>query len=354
MSESSVLAEVRNQVGHLTLNRPADLNAVDLEMVRKLQQQLEAWQEDDAVRVVVLRATGERAFCAGGDIRGMHESFNAGDGEYLVFFEEEYALDLLIHTYPKPFLALMDGFVLGGGMGLAQGASHRVLSEHARMGMPETAIGYFPDVGGSYFLPRLGEALGNYLGITGAHIRAADALYTGLADYCVKRDDFAQLDRALDSQAWSDQAEHELNRILQTHAVTDLSAGEIQNLRAAIDKHFAHETVREIRNSLANENNPDYQDWVDRTLASIDAKSPLAMEVTQELLRHGAELSLPDCFRLELHLDRQWFEEGDIMEGVRALIIDKDKTPKWNPPRLEDVSRARVERFFEGFSPVDS
>lgn len=354
MTEPSILAEVRNQVGHLTLNRPADLNAVDLTMVRKLQQQLEAWQGDDAVRLVVLRATGERAFCAGGDIRGMHESFSAGDGEYLVFFEEEYALDLLIHNYPKPFLALMDGFVLGGGMGLAQGASHRVLSEHARMAMPETAIGYFPDVGGSYFLPRLGVALGNYLGLTGTHIRSADALYTGLADYCVPRDSFASLDQALDKQIWSAQAGQQLTQLLQELAVTNLPAGEIQSVRGAIDKHFAHATTREIRDSLANENSPDYQAWAERTLASIDGKSPLAMEVTLELLRRGSTLSLADCFRQEMHLNRQWFEEGDIMEGIRALIIDKDKMPQWNPSRLEDVSPARVAAFFAGFSPVGS
>lgn len=354
MIEPSVLAEVRNQVGHLTLNRPADLNAIDLGMVRELQRQLEAWQEDDNIRVVVLRATGERAFCAGGDIRGMYDSFNAGDGEYLTFFEEEYALDLLIHTYPKPFLALMDGFVLGGGMGLAQGASHRVLSEHARMGMPETAIGYFPDVGGSYFLPRLGKALGNYLGITGAHIRAADALYTGLADYCVSRDNFADLDLALNSQAWSTQPEQELTQLLQARAMTHLPAGDIQNLRAAIDKHFAYGSAYEIRASLVRETDPACQEWVERTLASIDGKSPLAMEVTLELLRQGEKLSLADCFRLELHLDRQWFAEGDIMEGVRALIIDKDKKPRWNPAHLEDVSRASVDAFFAGFNAVDS
>lgn len=354
MTESTVLAEVRNKVGHLTLNRPADLNAVDLDMVRALQQQLAAWQQDDGVSVVVLRATGERAFCAGGDIRWMYDSFKAGDGMYLSFFEEEYALDLLIHEYPKPFLALMDGFVLGGGMGLAQGASHRVISEHARMGMPETGIGYFPDVGGSYFLPRLEGALGNYLGITGVHVRAADALATGLADFCVSREQFAALDQALDSQVWSLAAEQQLTQLLQGLAVTRLPDGEIPAMRAAIDRHFSHDSIGAILDSLASETDPAYQQWVKRTLASIDGMSPLAMEVTLELLRQGGKLSLADCFRLELHLDAQWFTEGDIMEGVRALIIDKDKSPQWNPPRLEDVSRARVEAFFEGFSPVDS
>ena len=351
MTEQTVLAHVRNRVGHLTLNRPAGLNALNLDMVRQLRQQLDAWLKDDQVRVVVLRANGEKAFCAGGDIRGLYDSYLAGDGMYMTFFAEEYALDQLIHNYPKPVVALMDGFVLGGGMGLAQAASHRVVTDRVKMGMPETGIGYFPDVGGSYFLPRLEGAIGQYLGITGSHIRAADALYCGLADHCLGSELLGELDQALDSMQWTDEPASDLDTLLRKRASQKIPGSEIKAMRSAIDHHFSQPDMQRIHASLAAEDRPAYQDWAERTLAAIDSKSPLAMSVTLELLRQGRELSLADCFALELHLDSQWFAKGDIMEGVRALIIDKDKSPKWNPHTLEDVSPVRVAEFFAGFEP---
>lgn len=350
MTEQSVLVDVRNGVGHLTLNRPAGLNAINMEMVQLLRQQLDAWHNDPAIRLIVLRASGEKAFCAGGDIRSLYDSFKAGDGMYMTFFEEEYALDQLIHTYSKPVLALMDGFVLGGGMGLAQAASHRVVTERVKMGMPETGIGYFPDVGGSYFLPRLEGAIGQYLGVTGTHIRAADALYCGLADYCISSEDVAELDQALDSQNWSADPTTDLDQLLNKRASQKIPGSEVKALRSAIDRHFSQPDMLKVRASLASENDPAFQDWAERTLAAIDSKSPLAMNVTLELLRRGGELDLADCFELELYLDRQWFAKGDIMEGVRALIVDKDKNPRWNPPTLAEVKTEQVAGFFAGFN----
>ena len=352
MTEQTVLVEVRNGVGHLTLNRPAGLNALDLDMVRQLRRQLDAWLDDDQLRVVVLRATGEKAFCAGGDIRGLYDSHLAGNDMYMTFFTEEYALDQLIHDYPKPVLALMDGFVLGGGMGLAQAATHRVITERVKMGMPETGIGYFPDVGGSYFLPRLEGAIGQYLGVTGTHIRAADALYAGLADYCLNHDQIAELDRTLDTIRWSREPDRDLDQLLAERAQQQLPGSEIQAMRPAIDQHFGHPDMPGIHAALAAEQRDEYREWAQRTLAAIDSKSPIAMSVTLELLRRGRELSLPDCFALESHLDAQWFAKGDIMEGVRALIVDKDRNPQWNPPTLAEVSPARVQDLFAGFTPA--
>jgi len=193
-----VLAHVRNHIGHLTLNRPAGLNAITLDMVRSLSRHLQAWANDPEVYAVVLRGAGEKAFCAGGDIRSLYDSFKNGDTLHQDFFVEEYALDLAIHRYRKPVLALMDGFVLGGGMGLVQGADLRVVTERSRLAMPEVAIGYFPDVGGSYFLPRIPGELGVYLGVTGVQIRAADALYCGLADWYLDSARLADLDQRLD------------------------------------------------------------------------------------------------------------------------------------------------------------
>lgn len=351
-TERSVLAAVRNHIGHLTLNRPAGLNAVNLEMVRLLDQQLRAWAVDPAIHAVVLRANGEKAFCAGGDIRSLYDSFKRGDTEHETFFEEEYALDQYIHAYPKPLLALMDGFVLGGGMGLVQGAALRVITERVRMGMPEVGIGYFPDVGGSYFLSRLPGELGTYMGVTGLPIRAADALHAGLADWCISHEQIAELDRCLDHMSWSIHPQEALRTLVATLGTNRLPGSELKALHQAIDEHFGQHDVAAIRASLAAETRSEFSDWAEETLKVLDSRSPLAMCVTREMLRRGRDLPLAECFALELHLDRQWFAQGDIMEGVRALIIDKDKSPRWNPPTLAEVTPERVQAFFAGFKIV--
>jgi enoyl-CoA hydratase/carnithine racemase len=345
-AEAPVLIEVRNRVGYLTLNRPAGLNAVTLEMVRMLHCQLQQWADDQDVVAVVLRGAGEKAFCAGGDIRSLYDSYKSGDSLHREFFEEEYALDQYIHAYIKPLMALMNGFVLGGGMGLVQGASLRVISERTRMGMPEVGIGYFPDVGGSYFLSRLPNNLGIYMGLTGNHVNAADALYAGLADYSVPHEQFAELERCLDQQDWSMPPLQALTNLLVSMGCTELPDAPFKALFPAIEKHFAHDSVAAIRQSLAAEEHPEYRDWAAETLRVIDSRSPLSVSVTLEMLRRGRTLSLADCFAMELHLDRQWFDQGDIIEGVRALIVDKDKNPRWNPPTLEEVTPARVAAFF--------
>lgn len=351
-TERPVLAAVRNHIGHLTLNRPAGLNAVNLEMVRLLDQQLRAWAVDSAIHAVVLRANGEKAFCAGGDIRSLYDSFKRGDTEHETFFEEEYALDQYIHAYPKPLLALMDGFVLGGGMGLVQGAALRVITERVRMGMPEVGIGYFPDVGGSYFLSRLPGELGTYMGVTGLPIRAADALHAGLADWCISHEQIAELDRCLDHMSWSIHPQEALRTLVATLGTNRLPGSELKALHQAIDEHFGQHDVAAIRASLAAETRSEFSDWAEETLKVLDSRSPLAMCVTREMLRRGRDLPLVECFALELHLDRQWFAQGDIMEGVRALIIDKDKSPRWNPPTLAEVTPERVQAFFAGFKIV--
>lgn len=350
--ESPVLAAVRNRVGHLTLNRPSGLNALTLPMIRALWRQLQAWEADAEVVAVVLRAAGEKAFCAGGDIRSLYDSFKAGDDLHRVFFEEEYALDEYLHEYPKPVVALMDGFVLGGGMGLAQAASLRVVTERVKMGMPEVGIGYFPDVGGSYFLPRLPGELGLYLGLTGKQIRPADALYAQLADWCLPHEQLAEFDRCLDSMSWNTLPQEALRTLLATLATHKLPGAELKAMRQAIDEHFALPDLPAIRQALLAENRPQFQDWAEETVKVLDSRSPLAMSVTLELLRRGRGLSLGDCFALELHLDRQWFAKGDIMEGVRALLIDKDKAPRWNPASIDAVTPSQVQAFFSGYKPA--
>lgn len=353
-TQNEVLAEVRNHIGHLTLNRPTGLNAITLDMVRLLQQRLDAWASDADVHAVVLRGAGDKAFCAGGDIRSLYDSYQRGDTLHEVFFVEEYALDLTIHHYRKPVLALMDGFVLGGGMGLVQGADLRVVTEKSRLAMPEVAIGYFPDVGGSYFLPRIPGELGIYLGVSGVQIRAADALYCGLADWYLDSSKLAILDEKLDQMEWQDTPLKSLQNLLAKHAVQTLPDAPLEALRPAIDHFFALPDVPSMVEQLRAVTVANSHEWATTTADLLETRSPLAMAVTLEMLRLGRDLSLEQCFALELHLDRQWFARGDLIEGVRALLIDKDKTPRWNPPNLAALDAGHVASFFQGFTESGS
>ena len=269
-----VLVEVRNHIGHLTLNRPAGLNALTLGMVRSLQQQLDTWALAPQIRAVVLRGAGEKAFCAGGDIRSLYDSHKQGDTLHEDFFVEEYALDLTIHHYRKPILALMDGFVLGGGMGLAQGADLRVVTERSRLGMPEVGIGYFPDVGGSYFLPRIPGELGIYLGVSGVQIRAADALYCGLADWYLDSRKLEQLDARLDRLEWGDTPLKDLQSLLAKLGVQQLPAPPLADLRPAIDHFFGLPDVPSMVEQLRQVTVANSHEWAIKTCLLYTSPSP--------------------------------------------------------------------------------
>ncbi|ATB63113.1 enoyl-CoA hydratase/isomerase family protein [Pseudomonas mosselii] len=343
-----VLAEVRNHIGHLTLNRPAGLNALTLDMVRSLQRHLDQWAQDPQVHAVMLRGEGPKGFCAGGDIRSLHDSYKAGEKLHEDFFVEEYALDLCIHRYRKPVLVLMDGFTLGGGMGLAQGCDLRIVTERSRLGMPEVGIGYFPDVGGSYFLPRVPGELGIYLGVSGSQVKAADALYCGLADWYVDSEKLAALDDGLDRLTFGANPLKDLQGLLAKLGTQTLADAPLAQLRPVIDHFFALPDLPSIIEQLRAVTIGDSRQWALDTADLLETRSPLAMAVTLELLRCGRHLALEDCFAMELHIDRQWFAHGDIIEGVRALIVDKDKQPRWNPPTLAGLTTQRVDQFFEG------
>jgi len=307
-------AEIRAGVATVTLNRPAALNALSFGMLQGLAAWLDAWERDEHVRMVVLRGAGEKAFCAGGDVRALLQNFKSGTQAYQEFFEVEYALDFRIHTYPKTIVAVMDGIVMGGGMGISQGARVRIVGDRTRMAMPETAIGLFPDVGGSYFLSRVPGKLGIYLGLVGPTLQAADAIYCGLADVYVG------------TQA--------------------SPASELARLRSAIDHHFAHRSVAAIIASLRSESRPDLGEWPAKTLEALAKRSPTMLAVTLEQIERGRTMSLADCFRMELNLIHGCFEQGDFVEGIRALIVEKDNQPRWRPPRLAEVSRRAVDAFF--------
>jgi enoyl-CoA hydratase/carnithine racemase len=341
-----VLSEIRNHVAFVTLNRPAVLNALSYEMVLELASVLRSHAADPNVRAVLIRGAGEKAFCAGGDIRALYHSAISAGTLHHQFFRAEYELDQSLHDYPKAYVAVMNGITMGGGMGIAQGSRLRVATDRTRVAMPEVGIGLFPDVGGSYFLSRLPGMLGAYLALTGNPLLAPDALYAKLADIYVPSSALESLNLVLEKLNWSDDPRSDVSAAIHQLASTDLPPPPLASVRPAIDLHFAHDDVPAIMHSLASEDRPEYLDWAQQIRRIMSTRSPTMMAVTLRQLRLGKRLSLADCFRMELAMVRQCFVQGDFIEGVRALIIDKDNSPRWNPSRLEDVSDAMVQAFF--------
>jgi enoyl-CoA hydratase/carnithine racemase len=344
---AQVLCETRNHIAFVTLNRPAALNALSLDMVVRLRALLTGCAEDPDVHAVLLQGAGDKAFCAGGDIRALYHSFRERGTLHREFFVAEYPLDHWLYGYPKPYVVLMDGITMGGGMGLAQSSSLRIVGERTRMAMPEVAIGFFPDVGASHFLSRLPGGLGTYLAMTGAPIRAADALHCGLADVYLPPAALASLAADLAALSWTGERHAALASLIHARAAPapEPSPG-LRLLRPAIDTHFSHASAADILQSLATERRPAYADWAAQTGKLIRSRSPTLVSVAFSQLRRGKTMGLADCFRMELGMTQQCFEQGDFMEGVRAMLIDKDHSPHWNPGRIEDVTEAMVEPFF--------
>lgn len=348
-----VQTRVANRTGMITLDRPKALNSLSLAMVRDLTEVLQAWRDDPAIDAVVLASSSEKALCAGGDIRFFHEVGHAtpmgGSALLEDFFTEEYALNHLIHFYPKPYVALMEGVVMGGGMGIAQGGPEcgiRIVTDNTKMAMPEVNIGLFPDVGGSHFLSHAPGQLGNYLGLTGLTVGAADALYVGLADLFVPQAEMAALKALIEATPGAG-----LRAAIAAFAAPfkgGAGASVLESRRAAIDRHFGASSVAAIMQSLEG----DSDEFAQKALAAMRQRSPLMMCVTRELLKRGASMDVADCLRMERTLVRHNFEHGEVLEGVRALVIDKDNAPRWNPPTLDQVSSAMVERFFAPVWPA--
>jgi enoyl-CoA hydratase/carnithine racemase len=343
---STVLSEVRNHIAFVTLNRPAALNALSLEMIRLLRAALTRHAADPGVHAVLLTGAGDKAFCAGGDIRALYHSFKSSGSLQDEFFAAEYPLDYLLYSYPKPYLVLMDGITLGGGLGLAQASRLRVVGERTRIAMPEVGIGFFPDVGASYFLSRLPGALGIYLGLTGLQIRGDEALYAELADVYLPPGARHSLVEDLQSLNWSEDHRDDLRRCLHARAASHLPESMLSKLRPAIDLHFSLPTVAAILSSLDAERRADYAPWAQQTAALMRSRSPTMLCVTLRQLKIGKDMSLAACFRMELGMAAHCFEQGDFLEGVRAVLIDKDNAPRWQPERIEDVTDSMVDAFF--------
>ena len=344
-----ILTSVCNKIGFITLDRPKALNSLSLEMVRAITATLLAWRGDENVRAVFIHSSNEKAFCAGGDIRFFYDvgiQSPKGDSALLEdFFTEEYALNHLIHFFPKPYIALLNGVVMGGGMGIAQAGiacRMRIVTERTKMAMPEVNIGLFPDVGGGYFLARTPGEIGTYLGLTGDIINAADALYADLADVYIPTSELPALMAMLETNQTVDirLAIREFAAVFASQA--NPNASTLANNRAAIDRHFKQNSVALITASLAN----DANEFPQKTVNMMQKRSPLLMCVTLEQLRRGASLSVAACLRMERNMVRHCFKHGEVLEGIRALVVDKDNVPRWSPASLCEIDIKLVESFF--------
>ena len=348
MSESTVLAEQRGHLGVLTLNRPKALNALSLEMIRLVTTQLLAWRDDPQVGAVLLRGANREgkapAFCAGGDIRYFHGAALAGDPTLEDFFSEEYALNHLIHTFGKPTFALMDGITMGGGMGLAQGCSMRIVTEHGKLAMPETNIGLFPDVGGGWFLARTPGHLGEFLGLTGHVLGAADSLAVDWADALVPAASMEELVDAI-AAATAIDGVGALSAVNGFHA--EAGHSNLREQRALIDRVFAQPDLPAIVAALQAEPG----EFAAAIATALAQRSPLMLAVTLEQIRRARTMTLADDLRMERGLVRHCFHlrpgaASETLEGIRALVVDKDHAPKWHPATIAGVEAEMVDAFF--------
>lgn len=328
-------------LGVATLNSERSLNSLSLDMIRLLQPALERWAADPRVVAVFLQGAGEKAFCAGGDVRRIClrvRENGIDDGYAREFFEEEYRLDYFIHRFPKPFIVWGTGIVMGGGIGLMSGASHRIVTESSRLAMPEITIGLYPDVGGSYFLSRLPGRLGLFLGMTGANLNARDALFAGFGTHAVaaaRREAFLQ---ALADVAWSaDAMEHgqQVSGVLAAEPLPALPEGQLEPRLSIINSRAAADGLAELHAALTT---PSDDPWLQRTADSLAKGSPTSAALILQQWQRGRSMELADVFREELILSVQCARHPDFIEGVRALLVDKDNTPRWQPATVADVS----------------
>lgn len=342
------------RMGLAVLNAERSLNSLTLAMVDALHQQLAAWEQDPAIACVVLRGAGERAFCAGADVVALARSAQAGDGQAEAFFTREYALDHALHNYSRPLLVWGSGIVMGGGLGLLVGASHRVVTDTTRMAMPEVTIGLFPDVGATFFLPRVPGRGGLFLALTGVPIQAADALYAGLADRCLRHGDYDELLTALQETDWpgGEGDHHRLSDVLRRFETrVELPEAQLRRHDAWIRQVTDADDLTQIVARIEGYEGDD--PWLQQAARTLATACPTTLRLVEEQFRRGRHLSLKEAFQLELVLAWQCLRHPNFAEGVRALLIDKDRQPRFEPDRLEAVTPEWVAGHFQPPWPAD-
>ncbi len=339
-ADEDILFAQRCWIGHVTLNRPRTFNALTWDMCRRFDRQMQIWAKVDEIAGVVVTGAGDRAFCAGGDVRAIAL---LGKNSKLSrdFFWDEYRLNRRLYRYAKPYVAIADGITMGGGVGVSAPAKYRVVTEKTLFAMPETAIGLFPDVGGTYYLSRCPGETGVYLALTGERIKAADLIYTGLYTHYVRSEAVPELLTNIENEA--------VSRVFARTAEATPEKPMMAQRRKIIDRCFAGDSIEAIRDALSREQS----DWARETLAKIDKTSPLSLRITLRALREGAEKSFEDCMKTEYRLVRRFMQGHDFFEGVRAALIDKDNQPRWSPATLADVTPEIVDAYFAPLTDED-
>lgn len=338
-----VKTKAHGGIGHITLNRPEALHALNLPMCEAIHSTLQDWREDDAVKMVLIgHEDRSRGFCAGGDIAMLAES-GKGDGqEARAFFAEEYRMNAAIKSFPKPYLAIMDGVTMGGGVGLSVHGDFRVATERTLFAMPETGIGLFPDVGGGWFLPRLQGELGTWLALTGARLKGSDVFAAGVATHFIPSDRLPELRLKLEATEFGDDAATVLSGLLAKLS-EPAAPGSYEAHLGTINQCFAHDRAEAIVEALER----DGGEWASKQAATIREKSPETVKVALRQVREGAACeTFEENMAMEYRIGWRKVQSADFLEGVRAVIIDKDHNPKWSPATLESVSAADVDRYF--------
>lgn len=354
MSDSDdILFGRRGGIATVLLNRPQALNAFTLGMYRQLDPKLRAWADDPAVHAVLLEGAGERAFCAGGDVRAVYEAGKgiAGDPNFTsVFFAEEYRIIRFIHHFPKPYIAILDGITMGGGAGVSVNGAYRVATERTMFAMPETGIGLFPDVGATRFLNLCPGRIGRYLGLTGVRLGAADALYCGFATHFGPHEQVPALTAALAGIDWAAGKERAQVEIVLARFAADPGPAPLRARRPAIDRCFAGDTVEAILDALQDET--EDREWANETRALLLTKSPTSLRITLRQLTVGEGFDIEDALRLEYRLTQHVMAAHDFYEGVRAALVDKDQKPRWQPASLAEIDDTAVAAYFAPLGPA--
>jgi enoyl-CoA hydratase len=340
-TEPDLIARREGAAGVIRLNRPKAINAVTLEMFRDIDKALDAFESDPDVAVILLEGAGERGLCAGGDIRALWESSKLKGDLGKILWREEYILNARIKKFPNPYVAFMDGIVMGGGVGLSAHSSHRVVTEKTRLAMPEVGLGFFPDVGGTWLLSHSPGEIGIYFGLTGQTMNGPDAIHAGFADAVVPSGKLPALREAL-TKVRTGATPADIKTLISGFA-TDEASGPVAAKQAAIDRWFTHDRMQDIVAALQ----ADGSEMAQAALKTLGEKSPRGMVVTLKLLRLARTASsLEECLVREYRAALEVFASDDFREGVRAAVIDKDRSPKWSPPRIEDVTPEMVAPYF--------
>lgn len=331
--DPEILSRTEGGIGWITLNRPKALNALSLFMIRKLSSLLKEWEENPSLKAVVIEGAGEKAFCAGGDVRAVYNAKKEEQSQTCdTFFREEYTLNAYIHSYPKPYISLIDGIAMGGGLGVSINGSHRIVTERALLAMPETGIGFFPDVGATTFLTKAPGKTGLYLGLTSARLKAACALWSGLGTHFIP---------AAALPAFKKDLTNGLEEALKTHCQPLLEKGFLEKHRTDIETHFSHTSVEDIFESLSHDDSP----FAKETLAVLKAKSPTSLKVVFRQLTEAVD-TFEEWMKMEFRLSQRFVEGHDFFEGVRAVLVHKDGAPIWNPATLQQVTQEMVNHYF--------